>query len=154
MPLSQQRRNLSFLIQRGSANAEVVVGGLCCAWTKTGWLFGAWISGSATGCSFSFDTQDTREVSSVLSASTRKQGGGENALYKVWTCVPNVWFQQWPAGKFCQIISSVASGNCGELAAISPGAPAAGSSIPPFRLRFQATKVVICIWDCLIRSLY
>lgn len=50
------------------------MGGLCCAWTKTGWLFGAQISGSATCCSFSFDTQDTREVLSVLSVSARRRG--------------------------------------------------------------------------------
>lgn len=59
---------------------------LLCARTKTGRLFGARISGSATRCSFSFNTQDTREVSSVLSVSARKQGEKKCTLQSLDFC--------------------------------------------------------------------
>lgn len=154
MPLSQQRRNLSFLIRRGGANArrlwwaDFVVRGQrqagCLELGSVGRLHAA----------VSRLIHKTRGRYRAFYLSAREGRGKKSALYKVWTFVPTVWFQQWPAGKFCQIISSVASGNCGELVAISPGAPAAGSSIPPSRLRLHATKVAICIWVCLIRSLY
>lgn len=96
---------------------------------------------------------DTREVSSVLSVSARKQGK-KSALYKVWTFVPTVSFQQRPAGKFCRIISSVASSDCSELVAISPVHLQLAAQYLPLDSVLRATKVVICIWDCLIRSLY
>lgn len=75
MPLSQQRRNLSFLIQHSGVNARRLLwADFVVPRTKTGWLFAAWISGSATRCSFSFDTQ-TRGRYRAFYLSARESRG-------------------------------------------------------------------------------
>lgn len=86
--------------------------------------------------------------------SARESRGKKSALYKVWTFVPTVWFQQRPAGTFCRIVSSVASSDCRELVAISPAHLQLAARYLPLDSVLRATEVVICIWDCLIRSLY
>lgn len=75
MPLSQQRRNLSFLIRHSGVNARRLWwADFVVPRTKTGWLFAAWISGSATRCSFSFDTQ-TRGRYRAFYLSARESRG-------------------------------------------------------------------------------
>lgn len=69
--------------------------------TKTRWLFGARISGSATRATISRLKHKTRGRywAFYLSArESRGEGGKKNCTLQ--SFVPTVWFQQWPAGKF------------------------------------------------------
>lgn len=153
MPLSQQRRNLSFLIRHSGVNArrlwwaDFVVRGQRPA--------GCLRLGSVGRLHAAVSRLIHRHEGGIERFICQHEKAGEkSALYKVWTFVPTVWFQQRPAGKFCRIISSVESSDCRELVAISPVHLQLAARYLPLDSVLRATEVVICIWDCLIRSLY
>lgn len=102
---------------------------------------------------FSFDTQ-TRGRYRAFYLSARESRGKKMHFTKFGLLWQLFGFQQRPAGKFCRIVSSVASSDCRELVAISPVHLQLAARCLPLDSVLRATEVVICIWDCLIRSLY